>query len=222
MTRYFIDTEFIEGFHNPLLGKRRHFIDLISIGIVDEEGRTYYAISKEFDLEYVWNNKDTWVKDNVLEPIHKELCRKCGMYGKTYHWQLFEPFTIKSMRNLLRWFGKTNKQIAEDIKMFCIDPKPEFYGYFADYDWVVFCSLFGRMIDLPKGFPMYCRDLKQMLDAKADKYGTYTIADGLSMTLDALKDNIIYPKQENEHNALADAKWNKKLFNLINHLQQPK
>ena len=34
--KYFFDTEFIEGFHKPLFGKRRHHIDLISIGIVDE------------------------------------------------------------------------------------------------------------------------------------------------------------------------------------------
>lgn len=31
--KYFLDTEFIEGFHKPLFGKRRHFIDLISIAI---------------------------------------------------------------------------------------------------------------------------------------------------------------------------------------------
>ena len=37
--KYFIDTEFIEGFHTPIFGKRRHFIDLISIAIVCEDGR---------------------------------------------------------------------------------------------------------------------------------------------------------------------------------------
>lgn len=26
-------------------------------------------------------------------------------------------------------------------------------GYYADYDWVAFCQLFDRMIDLPKDFP---------------------------------------------------------------------
>ena len=46
--KYFLDTEFIEGFHKPLFGKRRHFIDLISIGIVCEDGRTYSAISNEY------------------------------------------------------------------------------------------------------------------------------------------------------------------------------
>jgi hypothetical protein len=30
--------------------------------------------------------------------------------------------------------------------------------------------LFGRMIDLPKGFPMYCKDLKQMLDEALQNY----------------------------------------------------
>ena len=47
--KYFLDTEFIEGFHKPLFGKKRHFIDLISIGIVCEDGREYYAVSNEFN-----------------------------------------------------------------------------------------------------------------------------------------------------------------------------
>ena len=28
----------------------------------------------------------------------------------------------------------------------------------------------------------------------------------------------IYPKQTNEHNALADARWNKQLYNFLNTL----
>ena len=38
--RYFYDTEFIED---------GRIIDLVSIGVVDEHGREYYAISTEFD-----------------------------------------------------------------------------------------------------------------------------------------------------------------------------
>jgi len=37
--KYFLDTEFIEGFRKPLFSKRRHFIDLISVGVVAEDGR---------------------------------------------------------------------------------------------------------------------------------------------------------------------------------------
>ena len=57
--KYFLDTEFIEGFHKPFFGKRRHFIDLISIGIVCEDGRQFYAISNE----YKYSDADKWVKD---------------------------------------------------------------------------------------------------------------------------------------------------------------
>jgi hypothetical protein len=63
---------------------------------------------------------------------------------------------------LISKYGKSNKQIAEEIKEFTGYPnyypknsvmrntkttKPEFYGYYSDYDWVVFCWLFGRMIE---------------------------------------------------------------------------
>lgn len=41
---------------------------------------------------------------------------------------------------------------------------PEFWAYYASYDWVVLCQLYGRMIDLPSGWPMYVRDLKQEID----------------------------------------------------------
>lgn len=40
--KYFLDTEFHEGFNKPLFGKNRHFIDLISIGIVSSDNRKYY------------------------------------------------------------------------------------------------------------------------------------------------------------------------------------
>jgi hypothetical protein len=225
--KYFIDTEFIEGFHKPLFGKRRHFIDLISIGIYCEDGREYYAISNEFS----YNKADDWVKKNVLKPIEGELYLKHyvagdGINGK---WDL-----NKQQEWMFKKYGKSNKQIADNIRAFCksgvigIDEKapnniwaggqlitrsePEFYAYYADYDWVVFCSLFGRMIDLPKGFPMYCIDLKQMLDEKASAipYGY-----DKELGLKSLKLSDKYPKQTNEHNALADAKWNYELYKFL-------
>jgi hypothetical protein len=70
------------------------------------------------------------------------------------------------------------------------------------------------MIDLPKGFPKYCRDLKQMLDEKVEN----TCRHSKEEFKDALKrwqEFPTYPKQFNEHNALADARWNKALFEFI-------
>jgi hypothetical protein len=229
---YYLDTEFIEDFHKPLFGRRRHFIDLISIGIVAEDGRQYFAVSNEFDLKYVWNKYDIkwtaefgsepyreyWLRDNVLKPLWIFL-RKQISGGMKQHTSCWESFTYSHLRELIRHFGKSNKRIAKDIELFTAEgayleypeavshPVPQanekypptFYGYYADYDWVLFCSLFGRMLDLPKGYPMYCHDLKQMMD-------------NLSLTKQWKDDSV---PGDNEHHALADAHWNKKLHQAL-------
>ena len=162
--RYWLDTEFIED------GKT---IDLLSIGIVAEDGREFYAENGEADK----SRSNQWVRDNVLP--HLRVCtppaEDCPHYTKA--------------------------EIAERVAAFC-DPethsKPEFWGYYADYDWVVLCQLFGRMIDLPKGWPMYCRDLKQWCDDL---------------------DNPVLPEQgKSEHHALADARWNHVAWDYLNSL----
>lgn len=219
--KYFIDTEFIEGFHKPLFGKKRHFIDLISIGIVAEDGREYYAISNE----YKYKDADEWVQKNVIIP----------MYIDVVHGDDRNRFTAA---NFQKFYGKSNKQIATEIMLFVWadawnewmggsdeffergkkhgwNTEPiEFYGYYADYDWVLLCSLFGRMIDLPEGFPMYCRDLKQMFDEAVFKYCLQEqhLIEAAEKKLKLLPN---YPKQTNEHNALADAKWNYELYKFL-------
>jgi hypothetical protein len=54
--RYWLDTEFIED------GKT---IDLISIGIVCEDGREFYAVNNECH----WYRANDWVLENVLLPM---------------------------------------------------------------------------------------------------------------------------------------------------------
>ena len=227
--KYFFDTEFIEGFRKPLFGKRSHFIDLISIGIVSETGKELYLVSNEYN----YKDADDWVKENVILPL----------YISMVHGDQRNRLTVENFHKVL---GISNKEIAEQVAIFCdcfkdqlfwrTNRQPEFYAYYADYDWVVFCSLFGRMIDSPKGFPMYCKDLKQMLDESLMMQ--YPVNDTnvtlLKSSLDAK--NIVeiralktldeklgwikkycneYPKQENEHTALDDAKWNLKLFEFV-------
>ena len=58
---YFLDTEFKES---------QNSLQLISIGIVSEDDRRLYAISKDFDVHVAYS--DTWIRDNVLHPIFKE------------------------------------------------------------------------------------------------------------------------------------------------------
>ena len=213
--KYFIDTEFQEHKKKILFSKSIDTIDLISIGIVAEDKREYYAICNEFDIKAAWNNK--WLRENVIAPIafeiqsdiYPEVVEDFGNFNNWYGHFTRSRGGVKRLFNIakkvINEHGKSKEQIAGEIIKFTskspfqIIPK-EFYAYYADYDWVVFCWLFGRMIDLPKGFPKYCRDLKQMLDEKGNPDFRKAV-----------------PKA-NEHNALADAKWNLKLYNFINRL----
>lgn len=238
---YYLDTEFIEdfthGIHLPSFRRyKKHYVDLISIGITAEDDREYYAVSKEFDLKHVWNKYDLqlplemgdkpikvyWLRENVLFPLWQHL-RKQITGGQKQYTSCWESFTYSHLKELINQFGKTNKQIAAEIQLFTaghehrlvrdlkypstrqiIDERnttypPIFYGYYCDYDWVLFCSLFGRMLDLPKGYPMYCRDLKQMMDE-------------LNLTKEWKDMNV---PGDNEHHALADARWNQKLHRTI-------
>jgi len=267
--KYFLDTEFLEGpqkenFPISLFRKQTPpTIDLISIGIVAEDGREYYAISKDFNLKEAWNRYDEktimpsgdmrniypngyiqktyWIRENVLKPIWRDLFFQAddcsglsnkqteAFYQGVLAGEYDQYFTFKSMKALIDKFGKTNKEIASEIRNFVYlenkdyggqfvlgnfipnkYPEPEFYAYFADYDWVVFCWLFGKMMDLPKGFPMYCKDLKQIFDQKEDWLRIPTSRQHMD-----LKAHTHYPKQENEHSAIDDARWNKKLYEFL-------
>ena len=241
--KYFIDTEFIEGpqkesFLISLFRKETpNTIDLISIGIVAEDGREYYAISKDFNLKEAWNRFDLkhdinnggykkvyWLRENVLKPIFYEFI------GKDINFHNYESmFLYSDFKKLLNRYGKTNKEISEEIKLFVRYPQydlentngpvkyPEFYAYYADYDWVVFCWLFGKMIDLPKGFPMYCKDLKQMMDDKQSQIDFNTSVTEPRKDIKSHKD---FPKQDvsKSHNAIEDARWNKQLFEFLTQL----
>jgi hypothetical protein len=55
------------------------------------------------------------------------------------------------------------------------------------------------MIDLPSGFPMYCTDLKQMMDESR---------------LNNEWKNRVCPEIKGHH-ALSDARWNKDLYQKI-------
>lgn len=144
--RYWFDTEFYE---------RPGSIQLISLGIVAEDGREFYVENGDF----VWGDCDSqWLHENVKPHLE----------------------------------GKPSKmdydKIGPAVQAFVgEDAKPEFWAYFADYDWVVFCWLFGSMVDLPKGWPMFCRDLKQ-----------WAVLHGNPKLL---------PQTSQAHNAAADAEW---------------
>lgn len=131
--KYFIDLEFIEQGHKKP-------IHLISIGIIAEDGRKYYAVDKDCPF---WESS-AWVWDNVLTPMGVE--RRSG-----------ENCMVPVNPEVF----KSRVKIKQDILDFVGDDTPEFWGEWSAYDWVVFCQIFGAMIDLPTGWPMRCRDVVQ-------------------------------------------------------------
>lgn len=160
--RYFLDTEFAE---------RPCSIELISVALVAEDGREFYAESNEFcDLM-----ANEWVLANVIPQLWSRQAEK----------REFNAWVRDGGRGGLL----TRAEIAREIRIFIGDDTPEFWGYYADYDWVVFCWLFGSMVDLPKGWPMYCRDIKQVCDAVGNP--------------------ALPPNETNVHHALCDARWNR-------------
>jgi 3'-5' exoribonuclease-like protein len=165
--KYFYDTEFIED------GRT---IDLISIGIVAEDGREYYAVNEKAPWRRI--KRHEWLMANVVPGLRRG-------HGD---WRLHMP---------KRWiidFGdpcvKPKWKIAAQVQDFLLaeNDELELWAWYAAYDHVALCQLWGTMMDLPKGIPMYTRDLKQ----ECDRLG-----------------NPALPEQSSGvHNALADAKHN--------------
>lgn len=205
-----------------------------------------FLTSKNHDVN---SRREYWLRDNVLKPIFYSFY-KPNLVNLHHTYDM----SLSSMKSVFKYSGKSHKQIALDVVNFIdqryLDPKEpkrgfiypgnttinsvastdvEFYAYFADYDWVLFCSLFGRMIDLPAGIPMYCNDLKQNLDEQQQRWIELG-EDGrtefmlkktkrpYSIEVDLTKLSN-YPLQENEHNALEDAKWNFKLYKFLQEIK---
>lgn len=255
--KFFYDTEFLEGpqkkrFLGIPYGDTAPTIDLISIGIVSDSGKEYYAVSKDFNLWEAWNRYDLaeqtnyekangfsgrktyWIRENVLYPIFYDLFKKHNKMEVDDYFGNLKNFigdmerdmkrAFKKFKSLISLYGKSRKQIAEEVQEFIIPKKGihllpiELWGYYSDYDHVVFCWLFGKMLDLPDGFPMYTKDLKQSYDFYNKNFKKRKSLNAVMPHLidfENLKDHPDYPKQENEHNALSDARWNKKFYEFL-------
>lgn len=148
-----------------------------------------------FDFEFIENGNAF-----VMEPISIGMVREDGEeYYAEFQgvdWTKANEWVKDNVRPYLTGPIKRKHTIVREILEF-VGEKPEFWAYFADYDWVLLCQLFGRMVDLPKGWPYFCLDVKQLM-------WSYNLK----------KEDLQIPNDQ-EHHALADARWNKHAFNAI-------
>jgi hypothetical protein len=128
--RYFYDCEFIED---------GRIVDLVSIGVVDECGREFYAVSTEFDA----GRAVPWVRRNVLDklpsPGHPAWRSRERIRAELYEF-LLEPVR-----------GRPGEEL-------------ELWAWYAAYDHVALAQLWGPMTALPREIPRFTKDLRQLWD----------------------------------------------------------
>jgi hypothetical protein len=124
--RFFYDCEFIED------GRT---IELVSIGVVDEGGREFYAVSTEFDP----TRAIPWVRDHVLDKLPSPS----------------DPAWRSRQRvrdDLLEFLTAPGEPI-------------ELWAWMSAYDHVVLCQLWGDMRALPRPVPRFTHELRQRWEA---------------------------------------------------------
>lgn len=188
--KIFYDTEFLEDGRTT---------DLISIGMVAEDGRELYLINEEIEHEGLYDriSQHSWLMDNVIPhlPLHKRYDGKPHIEQPGPTLRKKGCFTLDSSDNRI----VSRRFIRNAVREFVLaEPEPSLWADYGAYDHVVLCQLFGKMMDLPKGFPMRTNDIMQ----EAERLGL-TDEDLPSIDLMA------------QHNALNDARHNHATYRFL-------
>jgi hypothetical protein len=184
--KYWYDTEFCEDGST---------IEPISIGIVADDGREYYAVFRDTNWESVAGRE--WLVRNVVPFLPQlTLDHVCPTEPLDRDRQAAHHLGI----NLDDPAVKPRQQIADEVRDFLlVGGMVELWGYYSSYDHILLSQLWGQMIDRPTGIPMWTNDIQQVAASR-----------GLDNSL---------PKQVgNAHNALDDARWTRDAWAYLHHL----
>jgi hypothetical protein len=206
--RIWYDTEFIED------GRT---IDLISIGMVREDGAELYLVNEDI-REGGPNDGALYEKitrhDFLMKNVVPHLPLRSGDGVKPYdgsanvHGGVGNPFyrldldsnlvvPKRYIRNAVRDFVLADQDIPADGS-----PVAELWAYYGAYDHIVLCQLFGpMMMALPKGFPMWTNDIQQEHE-RLLREGTHPTG--------RLPGHTAF-----QHNALEDARWNRQAWQSL-------
>lgn len=181
--KIFFDTEFTGLYKDT---------QLISIGLVSEDNREFYAEITDFNNK----NIDEWIKENVLlntvEYGNVNVLDICSSENDYY------VGTKQDIANYLReWLMQFNDiQLVSDV---------------CHYDMVLFIDLFGTAFDLPQNINASCHDINQdisqlydLSEKEAFDYSRELILSGHNISIEGAK-----------HNALYDARVIKCLYEII-------
>lgn len=202
--KIFYDTEFVDDGET---------IELVSIGMVAEDGREYYAVSNDFATSKKSLKKfaeNEFLMEHVfrgLPQVHgdaRHLALSCAEGGFKATVLRRKPEQWRYLKYLLAIGDPVFKSldtIAHQVMWFISDtPDVELWAYYSAYDHVAYAQLFGKMVDLPEVCPMFTNDLKQ----ECNRLG-----------------NPRLPQQEKgKHNALEDARHNQTIAWFLKSLER--
>ncbi|MFD8545673.1 hypothetical protein [Streptomyces sp. NPDC059649] len=169
MTAIDYDLEFLED------GRT---IELISIGMVCDDGREYYAVNRDMAVRRIRKHK--WLMENVVPSLPKGHGDRRIHMPNSWLFDYADPVV------------KRRERIADEVMDFirAAGPDVELWANYGAYDHVALAQLWGPMMALPEGVPMFTHDIQQERSRQGLAWGDL-------------------PKQESgEHNALADARHN--------------
>lgn len=178
--KIFFDTEFT-GLHQNTT--------LISIGMISEDGKKFYAELSDYDRSQV----NDWINKNVL--AHRFI-----------HFQNFEE-------DIASYFVYGNKtSVCHELKKYLAQfDRVELVSDCAHYDMMLFINLFGTAFDIPKNVCPACYDVNQDI-AYFHEIDGHTAFD--INREEILKNNNIEIKGK-KHNALYDAEVIKALYEIV-------
>lgn len=194
--KIFFDTEFT-GLHKNTT--------LISIGLVDEEGRTFYA---EFS-DYAAYQCDKWIYENVIKHLKWSKEGPVENFANIYEnsWEAYgDKEYIKEV--LKDWLSKYDDiQLVSDC---------------CHYDMVLFINIFGDAFCLPNNVNPVCHDINQDIAKHfniSEKEAFDLSREGIIETFnEKIKehwaDDVINIEGD-KHNSLYDAKVIKEIYKII-------
>jgi hypothetical protein len=142
-------------------------IELVSLGAVAESGEEFYAISTQFDPD----RAIPWVRKNVLDKLPSPS----------------DP----------AW--RSRERLRDDLLDFLTSTaageRIELWAWYAAYDHVALCQLWGDMRSLPRVLPRFTRDLRQRWED--------------------LGEPLLPAATRDAHDALADARHNLERWRVL-------
>lgn len=126
--KVFFDTEFT-GLHQNTT--------LISIGLVSDDGRTFYAELRDYDRKQI----DTWLQENVIDNLLMNDKAFAAESEDGIHFR-YKGDTAYIRLKLEKWLGTlTGNNSGEKI---------EIWSDCLAYDWVLFNQVYGHAFNIPK------------------------------------------------------------------------